>query len=113
METAIYATIYLTNLNSLEEALKTILAVENFKRIEKGTVLLYEDAQTELSIEPHSDSLYLSGRVKNNLLSSQRLINGIANVLKDAGIHFSLDYQEENEIGIITTPEFNISNKIG
>lgn len=110
METAIYATIYSDELNTIEGNLKRILIDRNFKRIEQGTVLIYEDELTEISIEPHLNSFYLSGRVKKNLSNSEVLINEIANVLKDAGINFSLDYQEEDENGEPTTPEFNISS---
>ena len=112
METLIYSTIYCEDLKPIEEALRTILIENYFKRIEQGTVLLYEDGLNELSIEPHNNSYYLSGRIKNRLLMSQALINEIANTLKNAGIQFSLDYQEENEEGETTTPEYNISNKI-
>jgi hypothetical protein len=98
METAIYATIYTIELYTIEKSLMSILVNKNFKRIEQGTVLIYEDKQIEISIEPHLNSFYLSGRVKTNLLNSQLLINKIT------------DYQEENESGISTTPEFNISN---
>jgi hypothetical protein len=112
METAIYATIYINDLNPIEESLKSVLIDGNFKRIEQGTVLLYEDNQTELSIEKYTDSFYLSGRIKNNISSCKELINEIANVLKNAEIKFSLDYQEENEDGLTTTQEFNISNRI-
>ncbi|WP_165764859.1 hypothetical protein [Flavobacterium davisii] len=52
----------------------------------------------------------MSGRLKNSLLNSQSHIVEIANALKNTGIQFSLDYQEENEEGERTTPEFNISN---
>ena len=112
METVIYSTIYCEDIKSIEEALKTILMENDYKRIEQGTVLLYEDGLNELSIEPHNNSYYLSGRIKNRLLISQPFIHEIASKLKNAGIQFSLDYQEENEEGETTTPEYNISNKI-
>lgn len=112
METAIYATIYFKDLNLIEEVFKSILFNGKFKKIEQETVLLYEDKKIELSIEPHHDSFYLSGRVKSNISNCQELINEIANALKYAEIKFSLDYQEENEDGLTTSPEFNISNKI-
>lgn len=112
METVIYATIYFNDLDPIEEALKRVLVDGNFNRIEQGAVLLYEDEATELSIEKHTDSFYLSGRVKNNLSDCQKLISEIANSLKNAEIKFSLDYQEENEDGKTTTPEFNISNQL-
>lgn len=112
METAIYAIIFIKDLNPIEEAIKSVLVDGNFKRIEQGTVLLYEDNQTELSIEEDTDSYYLSGRVKNNISNCQEIINKIANVLRNAEIKFSLDYQEENEDGLTTSPEFNISNNI-
>lgn len=111
METAIYATIYFIDLKFIEDVLKGILLNGNFKRIEQETVLLFENQQIELSIEPHTNSFYLSGRVKSNISNSLKLINEITNGLKESGIQFSLDYQEENEDGITTTPEFNISNK--
>lgn len=111
METAIYAAIYFNDLNYIEKVLKSILINGNFKSIEQGTVLLYEDKQTEISIEPHADSFYLSGRIKDNISNSQEIINEIASVLKDAGVQFSIDYQEENENGVTTSLEFNISNK--
>jgi hypothetical protein len=110
METVIYSTIYLSDLNSIEETLKSILKDGYFKRIEQGTVLLYEDSNLELSIELDSSTFYMSGRIKNDLSVSELIIKGIANKFKDAGIQFSLDYQEENEEGGTTTPEFNISN---
>lgn len=110
METAIYSTIYFTDLNFIEEALKSFLIDGYFKRIEQGTVLIYEDSQLELSVEPYGNRFYMSGRIKNDLLGSEILINGITNKFKDSGIQFSLDYQEENEDGESTTPEFNISN---
>ncbi|WP_128330244.1 hypothetical protein [Apibacter sp. HY039] len=109
METAIYSTIYSNDINTIEEVLKRILLEGNFKKIEQGTILIYEDNKIELSIEPYSNSFYLSGRIKNNLLNSKLLINKIVNVLKDAEMQFSLDYQEENEAGVTTTPEYHIS----
>lgn len=112
METATHATIYLNDLNFLEDTLKNILPKGNFKRIEQGTVLLYEDKQVELSIEPYTGSFYLSGRIKTSISNCQELINEIVNTFKRREIKFSLDYQEENENGIATTKEFNISNKM-
>ncbi|MFK7048826.1 hypothetical protein FLACOL_01506 [Flavobacterium columnare] len=110
METVIYSTIYCNDLKTIEEVLKGILTDGYFKRIEQGTVLLYQNSQIDLSIEPHANSFYMSGRLKNSLLNSQSHIVEIANALKNTGIQFSLDYQEENEEGERTTPEFNISN---
>lgn len=78
--------------------------------VEQQTVLIYEDEQTEISIEPHLNSFYLSGRIKSPLDISHILVQKIVNTLKDAGISFSLDYQEENENGEVTSPEFNIKN---
>lgn len=111
METTIYSTIYSDDLNSIEEGLKKVLKKGSFKRIEQGTVLLYDDDdKIELSVEPHKNSFYLSGRIKKDLTNCQTTIDHIGSVLKDAGIKFSLDYQEENEDGELTIHEFNISN---
>lgn len=112
METAIYATIYCDDLNEVERSLKRILFEGNFKRIEQDSVLLYEDNLASLSIEYYNnESFYLSGRFNDNLQNSKPFIQLIANQLKVAGIHYSLDYQEENENCEPTTPEYTISNK--
>lgn len=111
IETAIYATIYCNDLNEVERSLKRILFERNFKRIEQDSVLLYEDNLASLSIEYNNESFYLSGSFNDNLQNSKPFIQLIANQLKVAGIHFSLDYQEENENCEPTTPEYNISNK--
>lgn len=112
METVIYAAIYCNDLNEIEVILKNIFIESNFNKIEKDSILLYEDNVASFSIECHNQSFYLSGRFKNNLPNSQCFIQLITNQLTEAGMYFSLDYQEENKNGEPTTPEYNISNKV-
>jgi hypothetical protein len=110
-EIAIYATLYNNNLDLIEHCLNQILKEGEFNRIEQKTVLIYEDSIDEFSIEPDNDTFYLSGRIKESLLNGENLIINITDKFKEMEIEFSLDYQEE-ENGEITSPEYNISNKI-
>lgn len=111
METAIYATIYANSLDDIEIIFKNIFQNNNnFKKIEQGNVLIYESKQIEISIEHYNNSFYLSGRLKKSLSDSLPIIINITKCLKDNGLKFSLDYQEENERGEAISIEFNISS---
>jgi hypothetical protein len=107
-EVALYATIYSKSLEKIEEIFKKIFCLQNFKKVEQGTVLLYEDDTISLSFEYHNESFYLSGRYMNDLNDGVPCIRQIASCLKENRISFSIDYQEEDD-GIPTSEEFNIS----
>lgn len=111
-EIAIYASFYCNNLSEIEINLRKVLINDCFKRIEQGTVLIYEDGTNEFSVESYKNSFYLTGRMKNTLENGFPLIEKLANIFKEDGVKFSIDYQEENANGDLTSLEFNISNKM-
>lgn len=111
-EIVIYATLYSDNLDFIEINLKQNLYESKFKRIEQGTVLIYNDSVNEFTVEKHDDSFYMNGRMKKELLFGTPLILRIAKSFKESGIKFSIDYQEETSKGEPTSFEFNISNLI-
>lgn len=111
-EIAIYASIYTNSLDLIQSSLQQILNSAPITLIEQNTVLIYEDSVIELSIEPHNTSYYLSGRIKEGLKIGEALIIKITDKFKENGMIYSLDYQEENDNGAPTSPEYNISNKI-
>ena len=111
-EITIYATLYSSNLELIESALKQGLNPRQFSIIEQKTVLIYEDSVNEFSIEPNNASYYLSGRIKEELKIGESTIIKIADKFIEMDLTFSLDYQEEDNCGETTSDKYNISNKI-
>jgi hypothetical protein len=110
-ETAIYASFYCKELEEIEIILKGLLNKDSFKRIEQGTVLLYEDKTIEFSIEYYNNSFYFTGRYKDNLERAEQFIKVIATRFEQSKIFFSIDYQEEYTSGQTTSEEKNITYK--
>jgi hypothetical protein len=105
--TSIYASIFVSNVFEIEKILKTFLT-EQWIHIEQRTVLLYEGTNLSLSVEMDVNSCYMSGEYKGNLLTAYEIICQISHKLREASIHHSIYYQEEQN-KIPTGEEYNMS----
>jgi len=112
-DVGIYASLYCEHLDDVQSVLASVVPTQGFRRIEQGTVLLYEDGTLELSVEWYHQSFYMSGRCKAEISEATRLLERMATAFEVRGIAVSIDYGEEDERGKMVSPCLLIATRGG